>query len=352
MKDPKSILMVTPQLNGGITQVVNILLKGGLQYDDRIQIFYSTFEGAGVVKYCRIARQIVLFALKILVDRPCICHIHLSSHGSFYRKVPYIYLCDWLHIDTIIHVHPTHFLDFLSSLSPVKRKFAVHVLKKADRFIVLTESVSSALGELLPGIPINVIPNPIFLEQYQYDPNTKREDCNLIFLSSILKTKGVYELLEAAIKVKQQLPEFQLSFYGNRDTDKLRQKVVERGVQDYVRVFDWVETEEKIRLLKKATALILPTYTEGIPNILLECLALGTPVLTTPVGGIPTIIENDVNGMFFPPREISPMVIRIVELLTSTAKQEALREAGLHSVQRYDAHKVVDQLQSVYAEMV
>src|SRR5437660_7778550 len=77
--------------------------------------------------------------------------------------------------------------------------------------------------------------------------------------------------------------------------------------------------------------LVLPSYTEGLPNVVLEAYAAGVPVVASAVGGTPEVVEDEVNGFLVPPGDPGALALRITDLLSCETRR---REMGLHGRQR------------------
>jgi len=67
-------------------------------------------------------------------------------------------------------------------------------------------------------------------------------------------------------------------------------------MREVVQIVDWTPHKNLIDILNTLKLLVLPSYTEGLPNVILEAMACGTPVLATPVGAIPDIIKDGETG--------------------------------------------------------
>ena len=86
------------------------------------------------------------------------------------------------------------------------------------------------------------------------------------------------------------------------------------------------------RFLPFLDLLVLPSFTEGLPNVVLEAMAAGVPVVATAVGGTPELIEDGVNGYLVPPGEPQALAARLHDLLTDEQRMQALGQAGRRTV--------------------
>ena len=98
---------------------------------------------------------------------------------------------------------------------------------------------------------------------------------------------------------------------------KIEKYLNENNLSDNVKLTGWISHDELPEYLNELKLLVLPSYTEGLPNIMLEAMACGTPVLATPVGAIPDIIKDGETGFILEdnsPECIAESVIKIIKL--------------------------------------
>jgi glycosyltransferase involved in cell wall biosynthesis len=101
--------------------------------------------------------------------------------------------------------------------------------------------------------------------------------------------------------------------------DEVRQLATQLDVSDRVVCPGWLNPERKNAELASGTVFILPSYAEGMPMALLEAMSWRLPVIATPVGGIPQVIEHDVNGLLVPPGDIDGLAANITRLMKDPA---------------------------------
>jgi glycosyltransferase involved in cell wall biosynthesis len=345
----KKIVIVAPKTNSGITAVVENFLSGGLNKYKNIRFHPSSYESGGFKKVVIFLGQYIKAVVLFFNFRPDLIHIHVSSDGSFYRKSFYVILAKIFKKRIIIHIHPTHFLDFIEKASRLKQKYILKTLGYANVIITLTDHVKNQLRDK-HGLDsfYEVLPNPINLSDYSCSGINGRENNMLLYLGWIIKKKGIYDLISAAPLIKKKMEDFQLIVCGNKETSKLRRLVEENHLSDYIHVHEWVGREEKKELLKKTTALILPSYTEGIPNVILEAMACGVPILCTPVGGNVSILKGNQNCIFFNPGDVGDMAEKVISLLESEDLRNQMSQRNLEAVKEYDAKVLADKLVIFY----
>ena len=140
----------------------------------------------------------------------------------------------------------------------------------------------------------------------------------LLCVGNLLEAKGQHLVIESLLHLK----DFRLVLIGEGEYEnKLRLQVSSLNLEDRVRFAGHVAHKELVTYYAAADALILPSSREGIPNVILESLACGTPVIATNVGGIPEIISSERAGILLDDRSplaIADAVNRLFENYPST----------------------------------
>lgn len=98
--------------------------------------------------------------------------------------------------------------------------------------------------------------------------------------------------------------------------NKIKEFIDKNKLNDKVKILGWVPHDELSNYMNDFKLVVLPSYTEGLPNIMLEAMACGTPVLATPVGAIPDVIKDGETGFIMEnnsPECIAKNVIRALE---------------------------------------
>lgn len=128
-----------------------------------------------------------------------------------------------------------------------------------------------------------------------FTPNPQLTEKNtLLYVGNLKCEKGIGELLEAFIALKERKFEVKLLIAGTGALlPSLEQRVKDAGVTEFVEFLGSVNHQDIAPLIQRAQLLVLPSYAEGVPNVILEALSCGTPVVASRVGGIPEILFED-----------------------------------------------------------
>lgn len=171
-----------------------------------------------------------------------------------------------------------------------------------------------------------VIPN--FIEVGKYNvipPENLRENDKFVFMFAgwIEKEKGIYEIIEAYQMAGKKLINCEFHFCGTgNELDKIKEIVISYGLNEKIKFFGWLNKNELIDKMRNSNALVLPSYSEGFPNVVLEAMVVGIPVITTPVGAIPDYLENNVHAILVKPKDAKSLSKAFVDIF----KDDKLRE--------------------------
>ncbi|MGM9800099.1 MAG: glycosyltransferase family 4 protein [Muribaculaceae bacterium] len=160
----------------------------------------------------------------------------------------------------------------------------------------------------------------------------------------MIKTKGIFELLEACSKQDG----IKLKIVGLA-TEHIRKEVYKiYGNADWFEICGEMEYVDVIKEMIKCDIFVLPTYTEGFPNVILEAMAVGCAIITTPVGAIPQMLEDDEfgkYGVFVEPKNAYALHSAISSLLCDeNGKTEMRKNTKLRVNKRYNINAIWQQL--------
>jgi glycosyltransferase involved in cell wall biosynthesis len=161
-----------------------------------------------------------------------------------------------------------------------------------------------------------IVPN--WIDAVPYSNIERKRDregpFRILFVGWIEFEKGVFDLLDAVARhPKLRSVEVELLGSGGAVCE-LRENASALGVSGRFHLRGWKGEEEKLAYYEKADVLVLPSHAEGFPNVVLEAMASGLPVVATPVGSIPDVVRDRVNGLLVPMRDSSALGDALAEL--------------------------------------
>ena len=346
------IVMVGPEIDGlgGISRVVKIWKKANFFSDFSIDYIASTSDsGTNSIKVMLLS--LANFVWKV-AGQKALVYVHTSSNHSFYRKAVFLSLASFFKCKSIVHIHPTHFYDFLRDLHGLKRKLVFGLLQRTTAFVVLTNTMGKRISSLLPRKPVMVLENPVDITQMANTNNISREDRCLLYLGWYIATKGVYELVDAVQILHDKGIEVSLNFFGTKQIDALRNYVAGKKLTSRIQVNGWIDDTSKIDQLWRSTALVLPSHSEGIPNVILEAMATQTPVVATDVGGLAEILRHEVNSLICPVNNPLALAHTLEKLLENpTLRINIANRAYQDAIKYYDVSNVKKRFQAIISSV-
>ena len=131
----------------------------------------------------------------------------------------------------------------------------------------------------------------------------------LLFLGYISRDKGIFDLVECIKEYHLEYHDKLMLYIGGSqyEESQLIELIKENNLQDVITFCGWVSGNKKVDLLNNADAFILPSYKEALPISIIEAMTYSLPIISTEVGGIPELVEHDVNGFLFVPGDQNAM---------------------------------------------
>ncbi|MDQ4123384.1 MAG: glycosyltransferase family 4 protein [Acidobacteriota bacterium] len=316
------VLMVGMHLTktrGGITTLIAEILKSPLADEFEFVYIESQAEDFGKFGKVFLALQAIFrFIWNCLWKRPELVYVHLGSNASLYRESIFILLAKLFGKRTIAHFHAGDIDNYYPFQSKVGQKFIRLALALSDSVIAVSQESARQLRNIAGSIKISVIPNAIDTSVFnaiEHSPKDADEAIRLLFVGAVGKLKGERDLIKAlAILRKWGEPNIKISFLGY-GAENLKDYCEEAGVIDFVEYLGAVSLSDRISFFQKADIFVLPTYAEAMPMSVIEAMAAGLAVVTTPVGGIPELIEDGTDGFLFPPGDAKALAEKISFLL-------------------------------------
>lgn len=155
----------------------------------------------------------------------------------------------------------------------------------------------------------------------------------LVCVGRLCEQKGQLLLLEAARVLVARSIAFELVLAGDGEMrGQVEALIARHGLQQQVRITGWISSAQVREEILAARALVLPSFAEGLPVVIMEAMALRRPVLTTYVAGIPELVRPGENGWLFPAGAVDELAAAMADCLAQPA--EVLQRMGEAARQR------------------
>jgi glycosyltransferase involved in cell wall biosynthesis len=269
-------------------------------------------------RYHKFSPKIMINLYQLMKKR----HIHVvrahkyraSLYGrvaAFFARIPVV----------ITSVHGNYRKD----LRP-ERRIANRILSRVtDKIVAVSESIKEDIirYDKIDPSKILVIHNGVDILKFAPDGrfhDIRKEfaitdsDVVIGFIGRLVPAKGIEYLIDAFSHLVSELKNIKLLIVGQGSLlDRLRERTHEHGINGSV-LFTG-ERHDIPDILSGIDIFVMPSVAEGLPNSLLEAMAMRKPIIATSVGGIPEVIRNGINGLLVPPRNAESIITAIKKLL-------------------------------------
>jgi len=331
------MLGAAPETRGSIAAVVDTYRAHGLF--KRWPITYVAthgFKGAG--EFTSLIAQRGRVAL----------HLHTATHASFWRDSAYLCAAIAARCPVLLHLHGADFDRFHDACSTPSRAAIRFFFEHAAYVAAPTERTAAWVRSVAPAAHAAYLPSPVSIPA----PAAGERANLIVFLGRLEPEKGVYHLLEAIARLRAAVPDVRLVCAGEGQRVAVAHYAERLGIADAVKFTGWIGPSGKRALLESAAACALPSYSEGLPLSLLEAMAAGVPVVTTPVGGIPEVVVDGVTGFLAAPGDVGTLELRLRKLLLDRSLAAAIGAAGRETVRlRFAPERALPQLEEIYADL-
>lgn len=276
-------------------------------------------------------------------------HQYSTAEWSSLKDYVIFRLAHHYGVKTIIHYH-TGKIRFFAKDKDWSWHLLKMVLSVTDKAIVIDPFSLRAL-ESNGYKNVFYVPNPLFPsveDTIAQNRSLQRVPRRVLFASRAYSRKGIYELTEAC----KRIPGIDLRIVGHiekKDEAALRKMTGNAG---WLTIVGGVTHEEVIREMLQAEIFVLPSYSEGFPLAVIESMACGTPVISTPVGAIPEMLDIDGEkpcGVCVPVQDTDALQDAIRDLLNNPEKRGCLSGRAMQRIaSRYSIENVYHQMSEVW----
>lgn len=221
-------------------------------------------------------------------------------------------------------------------------------LRSACGGLVLGEALKEDVNHLIPDHRLLVLPNGIPEPEQHPVPALKAETPLVVFLSNLIPAKGPLRFLQMAKLVHAEEPDVRFVLAGRHTTEaylqELKTFIQQEGLAACVELPGPVYGVDKARLFTMMDVLVFPTSKEAFGIVNIEAMQYGVPVISSPVGAIPEIIQDGVNGYIVAPDDIRLLADRVLTLVRNPALRKRMGDTGRirfyrhYSLEAYTRH--------------
>ena len=269
----------------------------------------------GVIEY----RSAIKQTRNSLRNKKCdVLHLCTSASLSLLKDLLIIKMARKKGVKTVIHFHFGRIPD-IAQANTLEWRLLKRVVSMSSEAIVMDKKSFETL-ERHGFKNVHYLPNPLSLSVAEQINNERveREPNKLLFVGHVVPSKGIFELVEAC----KGITGIELHIVGSASEEMLseiRGRIGGEEKDDWLVFHGEVAHEYVIKEMLSSQLFVLPTYTEGFPNVVIEAMACGCAIATTPVGAIPEMLDyggKEPCGLFSEPKDVRGLKNNIILLLT------------------------------------
>jgi glycosyltransferase involved in cell wall biosynthesis len=173
-------------------------------------------------------------------------------------------------------------------------------------------------------------------------------------VGALVEQKGQLRLLEALAQLRAEGQGFDMVLVGDGPLRAVLEAEIRKlDLEGRVRITGWLSNADVKQQMLEARALVMPSFAENLPVVIMESLALGRPVVCTQLAGIPELIENEVNGWMVPPGSVDLLAAALKSVLqTPVDRLSEMGRAGAARVaERHDAAREAAKMAELFKQV-
>lgn len=285
----------------------------------------------GIKKFVSILKVYLLSFKELLIFRPQICYITLTATGGgFYKDSIIALLAKILGVKTVFHLHNKGIQQYENkSFDNLLYRLVFYKSKVILLSSLLYQDVKKYISIencyfCSNGIPDYIVPRRIPLNHHS-------SAIKLLFISNLIRSKGILDVLEALVLIKDR--NFELNIVGAEadiTKEELLEAIIFHKLESKVRYLGKLYGEEKFKILAISDVFVFPTYYrfECLPISILEAMCFGLPVISTFEGAIPDLVKDKETGLLITSQNPEFLANAICEMIENPDQRKQMGVEG------------------------
>lgn len=265
----------------------------------------------------------------LLFFRPDLVYLTPSPSGfAFYRDALYTEVIKLFSNRLILHLHGQG-IQAGARNSRLFRWLAKRMFRNVQ-VIFLSEGLKKDAIDFVQTAPF-VVNNGLADDVLLPEKKKPEGPVRILYLSNYIRSKGILDLIDALEIVFRTHRNFHCDLVGKPydvSMEFLAGYIQQKGLSEVITICGAQYGEEKVRLLENADIFTLPSSNDAFPLVILEAMKFGLPVISTYEGGIPDIIDDNINGLLIPKKDIHALAAKLIFLLDHPEDRRRLGSAA------------------------
>jgi glycosyltransferase involved in cell wall biosynthesis len=327
------------RIAGGVVTVTDVLLEN--LPNTRLHPVKHCYKPASLALWLYLVSLVEFVGMLVRRRKTTLAHAIVASRGDWVRTVPILLICALFRVPVCLQYH-TNIGNLVLKRGPTLNRLLNRFYRLGRLHVFLSPALRREFLQMAPGIGASKVINNALPRAWMglaVAPLRDR-DIDVVFFGRWSADKGIDVLLEYLRAAQGAI---RCEIYSDH--------LPELGIQHTV-VKPWVGEDEVRSILRRARLLVLPSFYEAYPTVILEALACGTPFVASDIGGIPDIAGESEGGVLVKPGDAQALGVAIEALLTDSAEWARRSERGWEWVNRTcNAERVVSLWRETYASI-
>lgn len=347
MKEKNKILFLLhlpPPVHG--SSIVGQLIKNSKSINETFKTHYvnllvsRSVDESGKTKVSKLFRFFGSWfkvLLELIKNKPDLCYFALTTTGNaFYKDVAIIFLLRLFRVKTVIHLHNKGIKKNKSN--KINHSLYRYVFKKSN-VILLSKYLYDDIDAFVAEDSVYICHNGVedICKVSNEDVDEKSDEIKILFLSNLIKSKGVFVLFDACRILLDRGCVFTCDFVGGEGDINAHQFQIEaeqKGIAEIAKYLGEKYSKDKESQFRSSDIFVLPTFNDCFPLVLLEAMQYKLPIVSTEEGGIRDIVENGVTGFLVEQNNSLELANKLEVLLKNETIRLQMGQAGREKYER------------------
>lgn len=309
-------------------------------HDLRIWLRWGLGSAHGVILLVRVLYKLVLGSQ--------VLHLTTSGQLAIHRDIAMMRLAKVFDVPVVYHLHFGRIPELAMSNTPEWR-LLVKAFRMSKVIIPIDQRTEDTLKAHLPELDLRLIPNCADIASLPVPSTRPGTPLTLLYLGWVVPAKGIYELLQAWGGL--DVSGWRLVIAGPFE-EAFRRELAYHHSMRGVEFTGALSHEDSMSLMATADVFVLPSHTEGFPNVIVEAMALSRPIVATSVGAIPEMLQGGC-ALVVPPRDSTSLKTALQCLMTDERLRARLGRTARERLQKYyTVDSVFARLLALWQELV
>ena len=349
MTNKKRVLIVgsAEQSGGGVSSVIKLMKKMPVWEEHSCYWLGTQIQRNYLWKmWYAVKSAVIAFFIMWRYD---IVHFHtVPDRIGLFIQMPELLLAKFWRKKVILHIHMGNQLR-----RHTNNRLFIWCLKKADVVVLLADKWRILFDECYADVNVRTVVVYNAVDTTNTDlPDFIEKEKTIIMAGYFDANKAPDILMHAWTKLKEDDPDWRIILMGNGNVEKYKHICHDIGLDDVVAFPGYVTGKAKEEIWRKASIFCLCSHEEGFPMVVLEAWNYGIPVITTPVGGLPDVIEEGRNCLTFDFDDVEALAKQLRRLINDDVLRQEMSKYEQQFVrEHFSLNEVSGELERLYSSL-